>query len=666
MIFGTCVAHVCSLTQYAQHKVTRSVQACVSVEKQTFGPKENHPSSYDEDPPFAAFKHINDLLRSAHLRQERARRMRSSYGKYGYQGEDDEDRLRDMLGARHRLDPELVPMLFPLSSKVERDCGPQGLPALPSVQKAVRRKLPQMDYVSPSGSKNTEEGTTDSKRKPSSVSSRTQVLHKLCAEIAALRALDVGEVLEASEFYERTRRRIRSDTMLDLACGHGLAGVLFAVLESKVSRVILIDKKRPPSHDLIMQAVKQVAPWALTKVVFFEADLKLLEKAVSQHKEGQQITGSSSLLILTSDDTLLAVNDTCTASQRRCSSNAAAVSTSPQQQQSSQEVNSADRTAASSKRSGLTTITPNGRKRAAKLSPAKSNKQDPDGEQESESPLPLSAEVLSVILTLIPGEQPSDQNGGRFALAPCSSSIPVQDHHRQQQQQSVQEGASVAPNAAPLGAVSKSSQTPVRSRRKISKDHPLSSSLGSSDQMSSNDESPSASSAGAASCMMTSSSSAVQNAAAAVKAAVVAHPASPNTISLPLVPSRCSNLESTSQQDNRVGEGGNSILSLTPQADMTVSSASSCSIIALHACGILTDTVLALAVSLKAPVAVLPCCYTGTAKSVPLGVRRAMGVELASDVDRSYRMEAAGYVVDWSAIPGVVTCANRILIAEGR
>jgi ubiquinone/menaquinone biosynthesis C-methylase UbiE len=57
-----------------------------------------------------------------------------------------------------------------------------------------------------------------------------------------------------------------SDTMLDLACGHGLAGVLFAVLESKVSRVILIDKQRPTSHDRIMSAVKKVAPWAVNKV----------------------------------------------------------------------------------------------------------------------------------------------------------------------------------------------------------------------------------------------------------------------------------------------------------------------------------------------------------------------------------------------------------------
>jgi hypothetical protein len=47
----------------------RAIQACVSVEQQTYGPKENHPSSYDEDPPFAAFKHINELLRSARLRQ---------------------------------------------------------------------------------------------------------------------------------------------------------------------------------------------------------------------------------------------------------------------------------------------------------------------------------------------------------------------------------------------------------------------------------------------------------------------------------------------------------------------------------------------------------------------------------------------------------------------
>jgi hypothetical protein len=54
--------------------------------------------------------------------------MRNAYNGqcYGYLGEDDEDRLRDALGSRNRLDPGLVPVLFPLYSTGDLDCIPQG------------------------------------------------------------------------------------------------------------------------------------------------------------------------------------------------------------------------------------------------------------------------------------------------------------------------------------------------------------------------------------------------------------------------------------------------------------------------------------------------------------------------------------------------------------
>ena len=53
---------------------------------------------------------------------------------------------------------------------------------------------------------------------------------------------------------------------MDLACGHGLAGILFAVLEREVEQVVLMDRSRPPAFQAIMQAVEKVAPWALHKV----------------------------------------------------------------------------------------------------------------------------------------------------------------------------------------------------------------------------------------------------------------------------------------------------------------------------------------------------------------------------------------------------------------
>lgn len=88
--------------------------------------------------------------------------------------------------------------------------------------------------------------------------------------------------------------------------------------------------------------------------------------------------------------------------------------------------------------------------------------------------------------------------------------------------------------------------------------------------------------------------------------------------------------------------------------------------LAVHACGRATDACLEVASDLHAPIAALPCCYTGTASGAPRGVRRAMGVAAAADIDRSYRMQARGFHVDWAAIPREITPLNRILVAEPR
>ncbi len=94
--------------------------------------------------------------------------------------------------------------------------------------------------------------------------------------------------------------------------------------------------------------------------------------------------------------------------------------------------------------------------------------------------------------------------------------------------------------------------------------------------------------------------------------------------------------------------------------------------VAVHACGVLTDACIAVARELRAPVATMPCCYTGTAtggsnkeQGVPLGVRRALGVGMAADVRRAFTLAAAGYrVVDFGSIPRLITVMNRYLVAE--
>lgn len=86
------------------------------------------------------------------------------------------------------------------------------------------------------------------------------------------------------------------------------------------------------------------------------------------------------------------------------------------------------------------------------------------------------------------------------------------------------------------------------------------------------------------------------------------------------------------------------------------------SIVAVHACGVRTDRVLEVATSIGGAVAVVPCCYAQTGKRAPKALRGALGAILATDVERTYWLEAQGYRVDWSAIPEAITPMNRVLI----
>ncbi len=88
------------------------------------------------------------------------------------------------------------------------------------------------------------------------------------------------------------------------------------------------------------------------------------------------------------------------------------------------------------------------------------------------------------------------------------------------------------------------------------------------------------------------------------------------------------------------------------------------SIVAIHACGVQTDACLDVAVSCGGNVAVMPCCYGKTGGDAPQGLRDALGLDLTADIQRTYRLEAAGYRVRWSNIPDVITPMHRILIAR--
>jgi hypothetical protein len=85
-------------------------------------------------------------------------------------------------------------------------------------------------------------------------------------------------------------------------------------------------------------------------------------------------------------------------------------------------------------------------------------------------------------------------------------------------------------------------------------------------------------------------------------------------------------------------------------------------VVSCHACGPLTDEVLAHAVSGRARVAVLPCCHdVKTCGSGSLAGWLDSG--LAIDVRRVARIEGHGYRVWTQQIPADVTPKNRLLLA---
>ena len=86
-------------------------------------------------------------------------------------------------------------------------------------------------------------------------------------------------------------------------------------------------------------------------------------------------------------------------------------------------------------------------------------------------------------------------------------------------------------------------------------------------------------------------------------------------------------------------------------------------VVSAHACGVLTDHTLDLALGARARVAVLPCCQS-------IGRQDAgnligwMDAALAIDVMRAGRLRAAGYKVRTLAIPASITPKNRLLLGE--
>ena len=94
--------------------------------------------------------------------------------------------------------------------------------------------------------------------------------------------------------------------------------------------------------------------------------------------------------------------------------------------------------------------------------------------------------------------------------------------------------------------------------------------------------------------------------------------------------------------------------------------APSTSIIAIHACGTLTDRCIDCALEANGAIALMPCCYPNRKCEAPGAIHKAFGTQLAFDIDRTYRLQSAGYHVRWDSIPKEITPMNRVLIGTVR
>jgi len=86
-------------------------------------------------------------------------------------------------------------------------------------------------------------------------------------------------------------------------------------------------------------------------------------------------------------------------------------------------------------------------------------------------------------------------------------------------------------------------------------------------------------------------------------------------------------------------------------------------VVATHACGALTDVVLARAADARARVCVLPCCHD--VETCDRGALDGwLDPALAIDVTRARALAARGYAVTTLTIPSEITPKNRLLLGE--
>jgi hypothetical protein len=88
-------------------------------------------------------------------------------------------------------------------------------------------------------------------------------------------------------------------------------------------------------------------------------------------------------------------------------------------------------------------------------------------------------------------------------------------------------------------------------------------------------------------------------------------------------------------------------------------------VVSVHACGALSDVVIARAVAARAPVALLPCCHDARTCDAG-GLAGILPLALAVDATRVARLRSEGYDVLTQTIPAEITPHNRLILGVPR
>ena len=83
---------------------------------------------------------------------------------------------------------------------------------------------------------------------------------RLGRTLADIEVLPRKELYEAWEVARRTRRRCRGGRVVDVAGGHGLLAHVMLLLDDSSPAAVVIDPARPPSADVISQAITAAWP----------------------------------------------------------------------------------------------------------------------------------------------------------------------------------------------------------------------------------------------------------------------------------------------------------------------------------------------------------------------------------------------------------------------